>query len=159
MPQSMGWQRVGHDWATKLNWTESLASMCIISCFSHVWFFVTLRNITCQSPLSMEFSRQDYCSGLPCPPPVDFPNPGIEPGSPVLQAQSLLSEILGSPYICICTWICIQIRICMVQYMLLPIWICMVICICTVHTHVYMYVPGGSDTRVLLWCRRARFDP
>ena len=44
-----------------------------------------------QVPLSMEFSRQEYWSGLPCP-PGDLPNPGIEPGSPAVQADSLLSE-------------------------------------------------------------------
>ena len=38
------------------------------------------------------FSRQEYCSGLPCPPPGDCPNPGIEPRSPALQADSLLPE-------------------------------------------------------------------
>ena len=38
------------------------------------------------------FSRQEYCSGLPCPPPGDLPNPVIEPRSPTLQADSLLSE-------------------------------------------------------------------
>ena len=40
-----------------------------------------------QPPLSMRFSRQWYWSGLPCPPPGDLPNPGIEPGSPALQAR------------------------------------------------------------------------
>ena len=42
-----------------------------------------------QDPLSMEFSRQEYCSGLPFPSPGDLHNPGIEPGSPALQADSL----------------------------------------------------------------------
>ena len=41
------------------------------------------------------FSRQGYWSGLPCPPPGDLPNPGIEPRSPTLQADSLLSEPPG----------------------------------------------------------------
>ena len=47
--------------------------------------------------LSMGFSRQEYWSGLPCPPPGDFPNPGIEPGSPALQAHSLLTKPPGKP--------------------------------------------------------------
>ena len=42
-----------------------------------------------QSPLSMGFSRQEYWSGLPCPPPRDLPNPGIKPRSPTWQADSL----------------------------------------------------------------------
>ena len=43
-----------------------------------------------QAPLSMRFSRQGYWSGLPFPSPGDLPNPGIEPRSPALQADSLL---------------------------------------------------------------------
>ena len=48
---------------------------------------------------SWGFSRQEYWSGLPCPPPGDLPNPGIEPRSPTLQADSLLSEPPGKPKI------------------------------------------------------------
>ena len=47
--------------------------------------------------LSMEFSRQEYWSGLPFPSPVDLPNPGIKPRSSVLQADSLPSELTGKP--------------------------------------------------------------
>ena len=50
-----------------------------------------------QAPLSMEFSRQGYWSGLPFPAPGHFPDPGIESGSPALQADSLSSEPPGSP--------------------------------------------------------------
>ena len=50
-----------------------------------------------QAPLSMEFSRQEYWSGLPFPSPGDLPNPGIEPGSPALQADALSSEPPGKP--------------------------------------------------------------
>ena len=45
----------------------------------------------------MRFSRQGYWSGLPFPSPGDLPNPGIEPGSPALQADTLLSEPPGKP--------------------------------------------------------------
>ena len=45
--------------------------------------------IACQVPLSKGFSRQEYWSGLPFPSPGDFPDPGIEPRSPALQAGSL----------------------------------------------------------------------
>ena len=50
-----------------------------------------------QAPLCVGFSRQEYWSGLPCPSPGDLPDPGIEPGSPALQADSLLSEPPGKP--------------------------------------------------------------
>ena len=50
-----------------------------------------------QTPLSMEFFRQEYWSVLPCPPPEDLPNPGIEPRFPALQADSLPSEPRGKP--------------------------------------------------------------
>ena len=48
-----------------------------------------------QAPLSMEFSRQEYWDGLSFLPPGDLPDPGIEPGSPALQADSLPSEPPG----------------------------------------------------------------
>ena len=50
-----------------------------------VRLFVTLCTVAHQAPLSMEFSRQEYCSGVPCPPPRDLPDPGTEFGSPALQ--------------------------------------------------------------------------
>ena len=53
--------------------------------------------VACQAPLSMEFSRQEYWSGLPFPTPGDLPNPGIEPGSLALKADSLRSELPGKP--------------------------------------------------------------
>ena len=53
--------------------------------------------VVCQAPLSMEFSRQEYWSGLPFPSTGDLPNPGIKPGSPALQADSLPSEPPGKP--------------------------------------------------------------
>ena len=53
--------------------------------------------VTLQAPLSMGFSRQEYWSGLPFPPPGDLPNSGIKPRSCVLQVDSLLSEPPGKP--------------------------------------------------------------
>ena len=58
---------------------------------------MTPRSVDCQAPGSMGFSRQEYWSGLPCPPPGNLPDPGIEPRSPSLQADSLLSEPPGKP--------------------------------------------------------------
>ena len=64
--------------------------------FSRVQFFVTLWSITCQAFLSMGFSRQEYWNGFPFPPLRDLPDPGIEPGSPAMQADSLLLCHRGS---------------------------------------------------------------
>ena len=71
--------------------------LLLLSCFSHVKLCVTLWTAAHQAPLSMEFSRQEYWSGLPFPSTGDPPNPGIELGSPALQAESLPSEPLGKP--------------------------------------------------------------
>ena len=64
----------------------------LISC---VRLFATLWTVACQAPLSMEFSRQKYWSGLPFPSPRDLPDPEIEPRSPALQADSLPSQPPG----------------------------------------------------------------
>ena len=55
--------------------------------------------VACQAPQSIGFSRQEYWSGLPFPSPGDLPDPGIEPGTPALQADSLLSELRGKPIV------------------------------------------------------------
>ena len=73
---------------------------CMLSHFSCVLLFVTPWTVACQAPLSMGFSRQEYWSGLPCPPPKDLPNPGIKPTcvmSPALQGDSLLLAQPGKP--------------------------------------------------------------
>ena len=100
-----GSQRVGHDWATELNWSDIAYSKTYIAklsgfpaekvwryTFSHtecacvcvwgggvscVWLFATAWPV-------MEFSRQEYWSGLPFPSPGDLPNSGIKPRSPAL---------------------------------------------------------------------------
>ena len=59
---------------------------------SRVRLFVTPWTVACQAPPSMEFSRQEYWSGLPFPSPGDLPDPGIEHRSPALQADALPSE-------------------------------------------------------------------
>ena len=59
----------------------------MLSRFSPVQLCATLWAVAHQAPLSMEFSKQEYWSGLPFPSPEDFPDPGIEPGSPALQAD------------------------------------------------------------------------
>ena len=65
-----------------------LVCACMLSHFSCVRLFVTLRTIGHQAPMSMGFSRQEYWSGLLCLPPGDLPNPGIKPRSPTWQAAT-----------------------------------------------------------------------
>ena len=72
-----------------LYWRSERCRLCVLSHFSCVRLFATLWTIVHQATLSMEFSRQEYWSGSPCPPPGDLPNQGIEHRSPELQADSL----------------------------------------------------------------------
>ena len=67
-----------------------------VKLLSHVRLFATPWTVAYQAPLSMGFSRQGYQSGLPFPSPGDLPNPGIEPASPTLQADTLPSEPPGN---------------------------------------------------------------
>ena len=58
---------------------------------------MTLWTVAHQAPLSMGFSRQEYWSELPCPPPGDLPNPGVEPVSAVLAGRFFITKLLGKP--------------------------------------------------------------
>ena len=73
----------------------------MLSHFSRVPLFATIYiDCSCQAPLSMGFSRQEYWSGLPCPPPGALPNSGIKPVShafPALQADCLPLNHEGRP--------------------------------------------------------------
>ena len=66
-----------------------------VKSLSRVRLFLTPWTVTYQAPPSMGFSRQECWSGLPFPSPGDLPDPGIEPGSPALQADALPSEPPG----------------------------------------------------------------
>ena len=75
-----------------------MVCVCLLSSFSRVQLFVTPWTVAHQAPLSMGFSRQEYWSGVPCPPPGDLHDPGIKPvspASPALQADSLSTEPPG----------------------------------------------------------------
>ena len=76
---------------TSATW-ETLLKVKSLSC---VQLFATLWTVAHQAPPSVGFSRQEYWSGLPFPSPGDLPNPGIEPRSPALQADTLPSEPPG----------------------------------------------------------------
>ena len=72
--------------------------MCVYAqSLSHVQLFAAPWTVAHQAPLSTGFSRQGYWSGLPFPSLRDLPDPGTEPESPALQADALLSELLGKP--------------------------------------------------------------
>ena len=117
--------------------------MCVcVESLSRVQLFVSPWTVAHQAPLSMGFSRQEYWSGLPGPPPGDLPNPGIDPRSPALQADYLPSEPGGKPiYMCVC--VCVYI-----------------------YTYIFIYAHGHLMGLVVkecdCLCRRCRrhwFDP
>ena len=68
-----------------------------VKLLSRVRLFVTPWTVAYQASLSMGFSRQEYWSGLTFPSPGDLPDPGIEPGSPALETDTLTSEPPGKP--------------------------------------------------------------
>ena len=92
--------------------SQQLPTLCVYACvLSRVRLSVTLWVVAHQSPLCLEFSKQECWSGLPFPSPGDLPDPRIEPASPALAGGFFTTEPLGSlsvlcvvstVYICIC---------------------------------------------------------
>ena len=75
---SLSWEHVR--WATRNFHHSAYGYMCVyVQWVSQVRLFATPWTAARQAPLSMEFSRQEYWSGLPCPSPGDLSNPGTEP--------------------------------------------------------------------------------
>ena len=75
-----------------IRWPKVKVKLKSLSC---VQLFGIPWTVAYQAPQSMEFSRQEYWSGWPFPSPGDLPDPGIEPWSPALQADTLPSEPPG----------------------------------------------------------------
>ena len=99
-------------------------SMCLLSCFCHVQLSGTLWTSAHQAPLSLGFFRQEYWSGLPCPPPGDLPDLGIEPAS--LTSPVLIGEFFTTT----ATWEThLYAYICMNMHLLT--YLC---------TYVYLYI-------------------
>ena len=71
----------------------------VVQLLSRVRLFATSWTVAHQALLSMEFSRQEYWSGLPFPSPADLPDPAIKTQSPALQMDSLPSEPPGKPHV------------------------------------------------------------
>ena len=77
---------------------------CVLSCLSCIWLLVIPWTVAHQAPLSMEFSRQEYWSGLHCPPPGDLPDLGIEPTS--LTSPALAGRFFTTGATCEASWVC-----------------------------------------------------
>ena len=88
-----------NDWYLKYQRTFMCVCVCVCVCYlvSHVSFLATLWTVAHQDPLSMEFSRQEYQSGLPFPTPEDLLNPEIEPASLVFPALAGRFFTIGKP--------------------------------------------------------------
>ena len=78
--------------------TELASDRSEVKWLSHVQLFATPWTVAYKAPQSMEFSRQEYWSGLPFPSPGDLPDSGIKARSPALQADALPSEPPGKPW-------------------------------------------------------------
>ena len=79
---STDWREVIGPWASWFAaWLKRMLELPahMLNCFSCAWLFETQWIITCQAPQSMGFPREEYWSGLPCPPPGDLPDSGVEP--------------------------------------------------------------------------------
>jgi len=81
-------------WCSQSNWMACYLTRAVLNCAQ---LFATLWTVVCQALLSMGFSRQEYRSGLPFPPPVDLPKPGFEPMSPALAGVFFTAESPGMP--------------------------------------------------------------
>ena len=94
-PHLLHWQAGSLSLSHQGSLSDSLA--CLLSRFSHVWLCVTLWTVALQAPLPIEFSRQEYWSGLPCPPPGGLPDPGIKPM--VLKSHLLRWQVGSLPLV------------------------------------------------------------
>ena len=90
----------------KKKWTYQAMKrwMCVLSCFRCVPFFATLWTVARQAPLFMGFSKQEYWTGFPFPPPGDLPHPGSKP-------ERLMSPALAGGFSFVfCLFVCLTIR-------------------------------------------------
>ena len=97
------------------------------------------------SSVPMEFSRQEYWSGLPFPSPGDLPDPGIEPRSPALQAHSLLSEPPGKPRNTGVGSLSFLQGICPTQELNQGLLHCRCVCVCVCSSHTLLCVNSLPD--------------
>ena len=102
------------------DWIIFKVSELMLRWFSRFQLFVTLWGIAHQASLSMGFSRQEYWSALPCPPPEDLPGPGIEPTSllpPALAGGFFTTSTTGKAplrSVCVCVCVCVSVCLCVI---------------------------------------------
>ena len=75
------WQELKRSRGNQVRQHVRDTACAVLSHFSRVPLLVALGTVACQAPLSLGFSRQEYCSGLPFPSPGDLPDSGVEPSS------------------------------------------------------------------------------
>ena len=101
-------EKGGFGYIYYFDYGDGVMGVCVCVCvhaqsLSCLWLFVIPWTVACQAPLSMGFSRQEYWSGLPCPPPRDLPDPRIEPmssASPALAGR-FITKPPGTHHVCI----------------------------------------------------------
>ena len=110
---------------------------------SHVRLFATPQTVTCQASLSMGFPRQEYWSVLQFSPPVDLPDPGIKPSSPVWQTILTLCHLGSSGYF-IHSINSIHMSILISQFISLPPFPLWYLNICSLHLCLYFWFVSSS---------------
>ena len=119
--------------------------LLLLNHFSHIQLLATPWTIACQAPLSIGFSRQEYWSGLTCPPPGNLPNKGIKPASltsPALAGRCFTTSATWEDYVCVC--ICMYVYIYTYIHMYVYIYIYMYL-----YTHTHTGFSGGSAEKNL----------
>ena len=137
-----------------MNWWWFFAKSCLT--------LATSWTVAHQVPLSKGFPRQEFWSGLPLPPPGDLPNPVIEPGFPALQADSLPTELEGSPqltnYWVLNFTVCVYIYVYTYTHYIMCIiyctyicWMCVYIYNFQVFYYTYMHTYNFSSFYLFLY--------
>ena len=94
------WTHISYSW----DYINIRCTWCVLGHFSHVWLFATLWTVVCQALLFVGFSRQEYWSGWPFPPPGDLPEPGLNLGlftPPALAGKFFTTSTTWEAQ---CTW-------------------------------------------------------
>ena len=138
--------------STSFNVIFSLV-LLLLNHFSHIQLLATPWTIACQAPLSIGFSRQEYWSGLTCPPPGNLPNRGIKPASltfPALAGRYFTTRATWEDYVCVCIYMYMCVYIYTHTHIHIYTHVCIYIYICMyVYTHTHTGFSGGSAEKNL----------